>query len=60
MKRLGKKVVAHKNTLSAFCVSCYCLPITCKCSSTSHDPTGTTFQSTQTSQIKSPSVPFLL
>lgn len=60
MKKLGKKVVAHENTLSAFCTSCFCLPITCTCSSTSHDPTGSSFQGEVNSQIKSPSMPYIL
>lgn len=45
MRRLGKKAKTHENSLSAYCTSsCTCLPITCTCSSTSHDPTGNNFQ----------------
>lgn len=45
MRKLGKKARAHENSLSAYCTSsCTCLPITCTCSSTSHDPTGNYFQ----------------
>lgn len=45
MKKFGKKAVKEENTLSAYCSSsCLCLPITCTCSSTSHNPTGVTFQ----------------
>lgn len=45
MKKLGKKAKAHENSLSAYCLSaCPCLPITCTCSSASHDPTGNLLQ----------------
>jgi len=62
MKKLGKKVVAHENTLSAYCSSgCFCLPITCTCSSTSHDPTGSTFQGdVKADQQGSQIMPFIL
>ncbi len=60
MKKLGKKIVVHDNTLTAFCTSCFCLPITCTCKSTSYDPTGSTFQGEATSQIKTPQAPYFI
>ena len=60
MKKLGKKIVNHENTLTAFCATCTCDFVTCTCKSTSYDPTGTYFSGSATIQQKGPNLPYTL